>query len=294
MDKSIRWSLLLAASLSLSNPPLAHAQTDTLETTTYGYADRLPELPGGGGMQAMKATILANFQFPADAPWAQQVGAFGLYAIVSTKGQVAYVRADDTARIKPSIAAAVAAVRQLPRLKPALLHEQPVQFSFTMRVTLTGQADSPRLEIDEHLTSPPDLAELVGEGGSPPVELFRGEQLYTQAEQMPALPTGSSLQAISEAIRQRLVLPRHLVEGIVFVNFVVTKDGDLAEPAISKGANADADAAVLAALRKLPRFTPGKQNNRPVNLKLSIRVPVVLPKAPAQQRDPLPTRKLRK
>jgi TonB family protein len=289
MNKSTRWHLLLAVSLSLSSPHLAHAQIDIAEET-YHFADRLPELPGGGGLPALKAAILANFYFPADAPRAQQVGAFEVEATVSAKGQVSYVEASGTAGIKTSVvAAAIAAVRKLPRLKPAILYGEPVQFLFTMHLKLTGQPKSPLLVIDERLTPAPDLSGLSGEGAAPS-EPISGDKVYTYVELMPALPGGGGIQGVTEAIGQRLVLPPDAPQGRVFVTFVVNREGVVTDPRIVRGSGSDrTDQAVLAAVAKLPHFTPGKQQGQPVNVQLTMPLSLKPPTSPAKKGGTLPT-----
>ena len=293
MNKSTRWYLLLALSLSLSSPHLAHAQIDSSEET-YHFADRLPELPGGGGLPALKAAILANFRFPADAPRAQQVGAFELQATVSTTGQVSRVEASGTVGLKPSVvAAAIAAVRKLPRLKPAILDGQPVQLLLTMHLKLTGQAKSPLLVIDESLTPTPDLASLEGQGASQ-LEPSNGNKVYTYVEQMPALLGVSGIEGVAEALEQRLVLPPDAPKTRVFVMFVVNREGVVTDPQLIKGSGHDrTDAAVLAAVAKLPRFTPGKQQGQPVNVQLTLPLFVGPSTSPAQKGGTLPTGKPR-
>jgi outer membrane biosynthesis protein TonB len=130
--KTRTWSFLLSVSslLYLSSPQVAHAQDE--ENETYGYADKVPELPGGGGTQALAASIRAHFRFPADAPRAQQVGTFSMLVTVTAKGRVArtWVYGADKNRIKPSVqAAAEAAARALPLLTPAVINGLPVQLT---------------------------------------------------------------------------------------------------------------------------------------------------------------------
>jgi protein TonB len=260
---------------------MVDAQTPASTETTYNYADQLPAQPGGGGTRALESAIRANFHFPAAAPAAQQVGTFGLDVILSAQGDIVSATAYDTKRdkIEPSVeAAALAAVRGCPRFRPAYLNGQPIQFSFKVLVTLTGQSGSPLVAVDMHLTPPPNPAGVSGPSTAPPIASATLGQVYTYPEQMPTLPGAGGNEAISRAISQRLVLPRDRGESTVYVRFVVDKKGEIAEPTIVKGAGAEADAAVLAAVRKLPRFTAGKQHNQPVNVQLTIRVAVVQPR----------------
>ena len=282
--KTLTWGYLLSVSslLSLSSPQVVHAQAQELDET-YSFADKVPELPGGGGTHALAEAIRARFHFPADAPRAQQVGTLTILVTVTTNGRIARTWIADTnkAHLKPSVqAAAVTALRQLPRLTPAVLYGQPVQYQFTTKVKLTGQPTSPQVEVEEPVSSAPDLSGLSGEG-SRPTEEFASDKVYTYVEQMPALPGGGDIAAVRDAVHQRLVVPSDSAEGRVFFRFVVNEEGAVTAPAILKGISPQADAAVLAAINKLPRFTPGKQNGRPVQVELTLFVNVAQPRPPA-------------
>lgn len=284
--KTRTWGYLLSASslLCLGSPQLAHAQ-EKESTETYGFADKVPELPSGGGTQALAAAIRSHFHFPADAPRAQQIGSFTILVTVTVKGRVAstFVFGQTKDRIKPSVqAAAVAAVRALPPLTPAVLYGKPVQYQFTTTVKLTGQPNSPQVEIEAHVSGPPDLADLSGEGQR--VEEVTPNKVFTYVEQMPVLPGGGGSAAILAAIYQHLVVPSDAVEGKVFVRFVVNAEGAVTRPTIVKKISPMTDAAVLAAVNQLPRFLPGKQNGRTVQVEFTLPVTVRHPTLPATEK----------
>jgi hypothetical protein len=281
--KILTWGYLLAVSslLSLSSPQVAHAQ-DEEKSETYGFADKVPELPSGGGTQALAAAIRAHFRFPADAPQAQQVGSFTILVTVTVNGRVArtFVFGTNKDYIKPSVqAAAVAALQALPQLTPAVLDGQPVQYQFTTKVRLTGQPTSPQVEVEAPVSGPPDLSGLSGEGQ--PVEEITPDKVFTYVEQMPTLPGGGGSAAILDAIYQYLVIPSDAVEGKVFVRFVVNTEGAVTSPTIVKKISSKTDAAVLAAVNQLPRFVPGKQNGRAVQVEYIMPVNVRQPTPPA-------------
>ena len=277
------WGYLLSVSslLYLSSPQVAHAQDEEVNET-YGYADKVPELPGGGGTQALASAIRAHFRFPADAPRAQQVGTFSMMVTVTAKGRVAraWVYGADKNRIKPSVqAAAEAAARALPLLTPAVLNGLPVQYQFTTTMHLTGQPDSPQVEVQAPVSGPVDLSGLSGEGARP-AEDFTPDKVYTYVEQMPTLPGGGGSAAILSAIYQYLVVPSDAVEGKVFVRFIVNAEGAVTSPTIVKKISSKTDAAVLAAVNQLPRFLPGKQNGQAVQVEFTLPVDVRHPTLP--------------
>ncbi|MGI4866443.1 MAG: TonB family protein [Janthinobacterium lividum] len=116
---------------------------------------------------------------------------------------------------------------------------------------------------------------VATEKPAPPL-VIGGRKVYTYVEQMPALPGGGSVNAIVEAIQNKLVYPKleksAQKDGMVFAKFIVEADGSVKEPGIVKGLSAPYDEAVLAAVRQLPRFVPGKQNGQPIAVSFTVPV----------------------
>lgn len=100
---------------------------------------------------------------------------------------------------------------------------------------------------------------------------------YTYVEQMPELPGGGGTGAIVQAVLARLVWPagspdKAIVGGRVFAQFTVDAAGAVRDARIIKGLAPAFDAATLAAIAKLPRFVPGRQNGRAVAVSFTIPV----------------------
>jgi hypothetical protein len=100
-------------------------------------------------------------------------------------------------------------------------------------------------------------------------------QAYTYVEQMPTLPEVSSMAGIVVTLQRRVLVPPTAPDGRVFVQFVVTTEGQVSQPQVLKGVRADVDSAVVAATRQLPCFVPGKQNGQPVAVRLTLAVAIV-------------------
>lgn len=96
-------------------------------------------------------------------------------------------------------------------------------------------------------------------------------RVYFYVEQMPQVPNGGGSAAIIAAIQARVV-PTGGCGGKVFASFIVGPSGVVRDARIVKGIGASCDEAVLTAIRRLPRFKPGRQNGRPVSV--SFLVPV--------------------
>jgi TonB family protein len=99
--------------------------------------------------------------------------------------------------------------------------------------------------------------------------------IYTYVEQMPFLNEQPLGPATVAAISHALVMPADAPEGRVFVQFVITKEGKVSQPQITKGLRADVDSAVVAATRKLPAFTPGKHSGWAVPVRVTLPISIV-------------------
>ena len=95
----------------------------------------MPQLPGGGGAQAIMAAIAQRYHYPAEA-LAQGVGGrLMVQFTVTTTGQVANVRIAHSLRADCD-SAAVQAVRELPVFKPGRQKGKPVAVNFTVPLNL--------------------------------------------------------------------------------------------------------------------------------------------------------------
>ena len=98
--------------------------------------------------------------------------------------------------------------------------------------------------------------------------------VYTYVEHMPELMSGGGNGAIVAFIQQHLVYPKVAAAdqrtGRVFVSFIVDNQGQVQVPEVVKSLGAAYDEAVLAAVRQLPRFAPGKQDGKAVYVSFTV------------------------
>ena len=122
------------------------------------------------------------------------------------------------------------------------------------------------------LLTNPVRAQVPTEQPVPGIE----QRVYTYVEQMPQLLTGGGNRAVEEAIKQRLFIARkdskECKGSKLQVQFTVDATGAVKDPRIERGLTAACNEAVLAAVRKLPTFSPGVQNGRKVAVFLTVPV----------------------
>ena len=99
------------------------------------------------------------------------------------------------------------------------------------------------------------------------------ENIFEVVEEIPT-PVGG-LQAIQEKVHYTEIARRVGIEGTVYIQAKIDKNGDVIETIVLKGLGAGLDEEALNAV-KLTKFVPGKQRGKPVNVKMTIPVKFVL------------------
>jgi protein TonB len=104
------------------------------------------------------------------------------------------------------------------------------------------------------------------------------EKVYTYVEQMPQLPGGGGQQAIVNEIQKRTRYPvidtskQMRYSGIKYT-FVVDSAGKVRDAAmVTSSENPAVDQAILNAVHSLPKFSPGRQDGRPVSVRFTFNI----------------------
>jgi protein TonB len=106
----------------------------------------------------------------------------------------------------------------------------------------------------------------------PPVE----ETTYDLAavQEQPDFPGGMS--KMYQYLQDHTVYPQMEqdagIQGKVYVEFVVDKDGSVEDVTIKRGVNPNLDREALRAVKSMPKWTPGKMNGKPVKCRFTIPV----------------------
>lgn len=92
-------------------------------------------------------------------------------------------------------------------------------------------------------------------------------QTATTPDVLPQFPGGDT--ALYEFVSQNLVYPQQAVndkvEGNVFVEFIITVDGEVVNAKILRGLTPECDAEVLRIVGLMPRWTPAVDDGKRVD-----------------------------
>lgn len=102
--------------------------------------------------------------------------------------------------------------------------------------------------------------------------------IYNAVAQMPQFPGGEAalMKYINSHINYPPAAAMNKVQGNVIVQFVVNKDGSVGEVKVVRSVDNDLDREAIRVIKSLPKFTPGRQNGKAVNVWYTLPVPFKL------------------
>lgn len=128
------------------------------------------------------------------------------------------------------------------------------------------------IDLDIEMTEEQVIDQPVFEQLDLEVEEEKAEEIFTIVEQQPEPPGGFS--AFYTYVGQNLKYPklalRSNIQGRVYIQFVVEKDGSLTDIKTMKGIGGGCDEEACRIIGNAPKWKPGKQRGQPVRVKMII------------------------
>jgi len=123
------------------------------------------------------------------------------------------------------------------------------------------------IDLDVEITEDTQIEEMVFEEAP---EEEATDEIFMVVEDQPE-PQGG-MAAFYEYVGKNMKYPsqarRMGIEGKVFVQFVVDKDGSISQVQAIKGIGAGCDEEAVRVLKEAPKWKPGKQRGRPVRVRM--------------------------
>ena len=119
------------------------------------------------------------------------------------------------------------------------------------------------------------IAEIIGNKNEEEEE----NKVFLAVEEMPSFQGGTIenfRNYIQTTVKYPMIAIENSINGIVYVNFIVNRQGEVSEINIIRGVDPSLEGAVITALKQAPKWEPGKQRGKPVNVVFTIPVRFVL------------------
>lgn len=98
--------------------------------------------------------------------------------------------------------------------------------------------------------------------------------IFDVVESMPEFPGGQAalMQYLAKNIKYPTISQENGTQGRVIVQFVVNRDGGIVDAKVVRSVDPYLDKEALRVVGTMPKWTPGKQRNKPVRVKYTLPV----------------------
>jgi TonB family protein len=223
---------------------LSQAQEKKVSENVFRKVDEMPVYPGGD--EALRKDIAAAVKYPDEAKKNKESGKVYISFTVNEKGEV--VDEKIARGVAPSLdKEALRVMGILKTWKPGKHRGTPVKVEYTVPINFALNNDSKSQARDNN-------------------------EVFKIVEDMPEFPGGD--EALRKYIAQNVKYPEDAkkegVQGKVFVLFVVTKDGSVADAKIARGVHPSLDKEAVRVINNLPKWKSGKQRGTAVNVEYTV------------------------
>lgn len=120
------------------------------------------------------------------------------------------------------------------------------------------------------------LDKVVVTGYSPSTNSEVEEAVFVVVEEMPVFPGGNVLKYIARQIKYPVIAQENGIQGTVFVSFVIDKNGAVTDAKVVKSVDASLDKEALRVINSLPKWQPGKQRGKAVDVQFVLPIEFIL------------------
>jgi TonB family protein len=217
----------------------------------FMVVEDMPEFPGGE--DSLRSFINRNVKYPVAAAEKGIQGKVFISFIVGKDGKVELPK---VARgVDSSLdTEALRVVSLLPTWKPGLQKGKAVRVSYTVPINF-------RLNDSSENTTAPTTPKTVDPN-----------QVFMVVEDMPEFPGGENALRtfINTNVQYPVAVAENGIQGKVFVEFIIGKDGKVESQKIARSVDPALDAEALRVVGSLPKWKPGMQKGQPVRVSYTV------------------------
>ncbi|MCK3686065.1 energy transducer TonB [Maribellus sp. YY47] len=104
------------------------------------------------------------------------------------------------------------------------------------------------------------------------------DKVFTEVDEQPVYPGGEEalFKFISDNVKYPVKAQEKGIQGKVYVEFIIDKTGTVTQAKISRSVDTDLDNESLRVVKLLKKWTPGKVEGKPVNVKYTLPISFAL------------------
>lgn len=247
----ISLALCIAPAIALAQVGNTAAQATATPDgqVVYNKVKQSPEFPGG--FEALEQWKKQHIIYPEQAIQSGTEGQVVVRFIIRETGEV--TDAEILRSIDPALdKEALRLVNSMPKWMPG---------------KQDGKAVSVRWDEPVTFTLPTAENNVVMES-----ETKEDNKVYDVVEQQPSFPDGQGalMQWLIDNIKYPVIAAENGIEGRVMVQFIVNKNGDLSDVRVARGVDPSLDKEALRLISIMPKWIPGKQNGKIINVRYTL------------------------
>lgn len=239
------------------NPP-----ADDPNNPVFEVVEQMPEFPEGG-MAGLMGFLSKNIRYPVNAQKNGTQGRVTVQFIVNTDGSISNIGI--IRGVDPELdGEAIRVLSTMPNWKPGMQKGKPVRVKYTVPVMFRLND-----EKKEEFKPVPKIDESVVVVGYAAREESPVEVVFEVVEQMPSFAGGMEglMRYLSKNIKYPVAAQKAGVQGQVVVQVVIDSNGNVTNPRIIKGVDPSLDAEAIRVTSSMPKWQPGTQRGKAVNVK---------------------------
>jgi len=223
--------------------------------SVYKVVEVMPEFPGG--IDALMKYLSENIKYPEDAKKEAIQGRVFVNFTVEKSGKV------NNVNIIRGIGGgcdeeAIRVVSEMPGWAPGLQRDKPVRVSYNLPISF-------KLENPDHKLTRIHVIDDT-------------DSVYQVVEVMPVYPGG--IDALMKYLAENIIYPESAkkdgIQGRVFVNFTIEKNGNVNNVNIIRGIGGGCDEEAMRVISSMPDWEPGLENGKPVRVDYNIPIKFAL------------------
>ena len=251
--------------LNNTQSTITQDQDTTISEEIFFIVEDMPSFQVKG-LNGFREWVQDHLNYPKEAKEKRIEGIVYIGFVVNKTGNVTDVKimrgADPLLNTE-----ALRIVKSSPQWKPGKQRGQEVNVSFVFPVKFS-LGDTEKTEPEEKVIP---VKKIKQDEPTAEEEIPEGE-IFFIVEDMPIFPNDSleSMDAFRRYVMYNLIYPEEAakkgINGKVFVEFVVDKNGDVKNVKIKKGDDPLLNAEAIRVIKSSPQWIPGKQRGRVVNV----------------------------
>lgn len=102
------------------------------------------------------------------------------------------------------------------------------------------------------------------------------DDIFQIVEDVPTFPFGDVSKWIAKNVKYPQIAAENNIQGKVFMNFVIEKDGSITDVKVLRGVDPALDKEAIRVIKSMPKWKPGKQRGKPVRVSFNLPITFTL------------------